>query len=375
MTDDRINTDAIRESVDIVQVVAGYVALKKDGKEYKGCCPFHSENTPSFYVSPAKGFVHCFGCGAHHDVIGFVQRYEGLSFVDACKKLGHRDFAPTASAQPAQVAEKPREGKWVPLMPVPDDAPDLLRGDGWTVPLWNPKRNKHSRFKPTRADAYRNGTGQLLGYVLRCEFGDGKITPTVTWCIGPDGAMQWCIRPFPTPRPLCGLDVLAMQVATIAGPDGKRRAWVRAGELLELQADEHVEMLEWPPVLIPEGEKCRAAGAGALPMYAAVTWPGGGKGVQYVDWSPLKDRDVVLWPDADVPGRQAMLGYEDYTGRFHAGVAQFLHRVGVRSMRYVDTEGQPPGWDIADALDDDWTPRQLATWAAQRVTDLDVVRG
>lgn len=339
----RIDTDALRASVDIVQVVGAYVALKKDGAEFKGCCPFHSEKTPSFYVSPEKGFVHCFGCGAHHDVIGFVQRYENLTFADACEKLGHRDFAPAPAASPVQVADKPREGKWRALMPVPDDAPDLVRADGWTVPLWNPKRDKHSRFKPTRADAYRDAQGRLLGYVLRCEFADGKITPTVTWCIGPDGAMQWCISPFPNPRPLCGLDALA------AAPDA--------------------------PVLVTEGEKCRAAGAGALPMYAGVTWPGGGKGIPYVDWSPLRDRDVVLWPDADEPGRQAMLGYRDYTGKFHPGVAQLLHRIGVRSMRYVNTEGQPKGWDIADALDDDWTPRQLATWAAHRVVELDVVRG
>jgi len=113
-------------------------------------------------------------------------------------------------------------------------------------------------------------------------------------------------------------------------------------------------------------------------MYVAISWPGGGKGIRYVDWSPLKGRDCVLWPDADLPGRQAMLGHTDRTGRFHAGVAQYLHRAGVRSIRFVDPTGQPEGWDIADALDperDGWTPRQLATWAAHRVADIDVVRG
>lgn len=337
----RINAEALRNSVDIVAVVGAVVKLRKDGKEFKGCCPFHQEKTPSFYVSPAKGFVHCFGCGAHHDVIGFVQRYEGLGFVEACEKLGHRDYIPDATAQPVQVGNTPREGKWIPLLPVPEDAPELLRADGWTVPLWNPKRTKYSRFKPARADAYRSADGRLLGYVLRCEFDNGKITPTVTWCIGPDGAMQWCIRPFPIPRPLCGLDDLA------ARSDA--------------------------PVLLVEGEKCRAAGAGALPMYVVVAWPGGSNGIPYVDWSPLAGRDVVLWPDADAPGRAAMLGHTDYTGRFHPGIAQFLHRVGVRSMRYVDTDGQPEGWDIADALDDGWTPRQLAVWAAQRVVDVEIV--
>ncbi|MGH8032112.1 MAG: CHC2 zinc finger domain-containing protein [Luteimonas sp.] len=350
----RIDTDALRASVDIVDVVGAYVKLKRDGSEWKGCCPFHQERTPSFYVSPAKGFVHCFGCGAHHDVIAFVMRHDHLEFKEACEKLGHRDYAPIRESDPVAVEAGPVQ-KWVPLLPVPDDAPNLLRDDGWTVPIWNPKRavknaageiigyGRHSRFKPTRADAYRNSAGVLLGYVLRCEFGDGKITPTITWCIGPDGAMQWCIRPFPTPRPLCGLDDLAAKPLA--------------------------------PVLMPEGEKCRAAGAGALPMYAVVTWPGGGKGIPYVDWSPLAGRDVVLWPDADQPGRDAMLGHRDYSGLQHPGVAQFLQRAGVRSMRYIDPDGQPKGWDLADALNDGWTPRQLATWAAQRVGDLEVIRG
>jgi hypothetical protein len=350
----RIDTEALRASVDIVDVVGAYVKLKRDGSEWKGCCPFHQERTPSFYVSPAKGFVHCFGCGAHHDVIAFVMRHDHLDFKEACEKLGHRDYAPIRESDPVAVEAGPVQ-KWVPLLPVPDDAPNLLRDDGWTVPIWNPKRavkngdgeiigyGRHSRFRPTRADAYRNSAGSLLGYVLRCEFGDGKITPTITWCIGPDGAMQWCIRPFPTPRPLCGLDDLAAKPLA--------------------------------PVLMPEGEKCRAAGAGALPMYAVVTWPGGGKGIPYVDWSPLAGRDVVLWPDADQPGRDAMLGHRDYSGLQHPGVAQFLQRAGVRAMRYIDPEGQPKGWDLADALDDGWTPRQLATWAAQRVGDLEVIRG
>lgn len=339
----RVDTDALCANVDLVQVVGAYVTLKKDGKEYKGCCPFHTERTPSFYVSPEKGFVHCFGCGAHHDVIGFVQRCEGVDFVEACKRLGGDTF--TAQAQPvsAPLPDAPPDGRWVPLCPVPDDAPELMASGGWTVPVWNIKRGKFSRFNPSMVFDYRGADGRLLGYVLRCEFADGKITPTITWCVGPDGAKQWCIAPFPRPRPLYGLDALALR------PNA--------------------------PVLLPEGEKCCAAGAAALPMYVAVSWPGGGKGVPYVDWSPLSGRDVVLWPDADKPGHDAMLGHTDYSGRFHPGVAQFLHRAGVRSIRFVDAAGQPDGWDIADAVADGWTPKQIAVWAASRVADVDVVRG
>ncbi|HTY99356.1 MAG TPA: CHC2 zinc finger domain-containing protein, partial [Rhodocyclaceae bacterium] len=75
--------------VDIVDVVERYVPLKKGGANYQACCPFHTEKTPSFTVSPAKQFYHCFGCGAHGTALGFLMQYSGLSFVDAVEELAH----------------------------------------------------------------------------------------------------------------------------------------------------------------------------------------------------------------------------------------------------------------------------------------------
>ena len=60
---------------DIVEVIGARVGLKKSGREYKACCPFHGEKTPSFWVSPAKQFYHCFGCGAHGTVVGFSRTF------------------------------------------------------------------------------------------------------------------------------------------------------------------------------------------------------------------------------------------------------------------------------------------------------------
>ena len=73
--------------VDIVDVVDRYVKLKRAGANYVACCPFHSEKTPSFTVSPTKQFYHCFGCGAHGTAIGFMMEYGGMGFVDAVKDL------------------------------------------------------------------------------------------------------------------------------------------------------------------------------------------------------------------------------------------------------------------------------------------------
>jgi len=79
--------DELLGRLDIVEVIERHVPLKRAGREYQACCPFHDEKTPSFTVSPQKQFYHCFGCGAHGSVIGFLMNYEGLEFVDAVEDL------------------------------------------------------------------------------------------------------------------------------------------------------------------------------------------------------------------------------------------------------------------------------------------------
>jgi DNA primase len=82
--------DEIVARSDIVEIIGARVALKKSGREYKACCPFHNEKTPSFWVSPDKQFYHCFGCGAHGTVVGFLMQYEKLGFLDAVADLAQR---------------------------------------------------------------------------------------------------------------------------------------------------------------------------------------------------------------------------------------------------------------------------------------------
>jgi DNA primase len=75
------------DRADVVEVVGRHVQLKKAGKEFKACCPFHDEKTPSFTVSPAKGFYHCFGCGAHGNALDFLMEYDHMEFVEAVESL------------------------------------------------------------------------------------------------------------------------------------------------------------------------------------------------------------------------------------------------------------------------------------------------
>ena len=82
--------DDLVAATDIVEVIEHYVPLKRAGKEFKACCPFHDEKTPSFTVVPDKQFYHCFGCGAHGTAVGFLMDYANLEFIEAVEELARR---------------------------------------------------------------------------------------------------------------------------------------------------------------------------------------------------------------------------------------------------------------------------------------------
>lgn len=81
------SVEALKQHIDIVDILSPYVELRKSGSNYIACCPFHNEKTPSFVVSPSKGFYHCYGCGVGGDAIKFLMEYEKLSFVESVEKI------------------------------------------------------------------------------------------------------------------------------------------------------------------------------------------------------------------------------------------------------------------------------------------------
>ena len=115
--------------VDIVDVVGRYVQLKKGGANFGGLCPFHSEKSPSFTVSPTKQFYHCFGCGAHGTAIGFLMEYAGVGFVDAVKDLAQNAGMTVPEQEdkllPAQRAEQ--QSRTLALSEVMTKASDFYR--------------------------------------------------------------------------------------------------------------------------------------------------------------------------------------------------------------------------------------------------------
>lgn len=317
----------LKRDLSIVDVVGRSVELKKDGREYRALCPFHSEKTPSFSVVPDKGFYHCFGCGAHGDVLDFVAEIHGIDrdskgWLDQVRHhLGEPGSAPVV----ARIDPPPPP--WRPLVPVPEGAPPLVEEGGRTAEIVNPKRagtkRERTRLRPVSSYPYRLPDGSLIGYVLRCEIeGGGKFTPQITYCAGPDGERAWAMVSLPEPRPLLGADELAR----------------RPGD----------------PVLVVEGEKAWAAARELAPQYVAVTWPGGTAVAGRATWSLLAGRRVLIWPDADAEGLRAA-----------ASILEALTASGCK-VRLIDVAGLAKGWDAADALEDGMDPAGWRKWASER---------
>lgn len=284
------DVNAIKAGSDIVAVVGHYVQLKKQGTEYRGLCPFHSDKNPSFYVVPQKQMCHCFSCDAHHDVISFIQEIEGLDFRAACERLGgKKDWQPKLATEPASTPQPER----ITSKP-PANAP-------------TPKMALKEFGEPTRIWPYKDADGGLLGYVARYDVDEKKEIRCWTWGARGDKPASWGCGHWSKPRPLYRLDDLA----------------ARAGA----------------PVLIVEGEKAADAAAAMLPQYVVITWPGGAKAWKFANLEPLRGRRVDLWPDNDLPGIEAMRSLQAVLAD-----AQGLACYG----KFIDPDRMPDGFDAAD---------------------------
>jgi DNA primase len=115
--------------VDIVDVVSRYVQLKKGGANYIGLCPFHNEKTPSFSVSPAKQFYHCFGCGVHGNAIGFLMAYSALGYIDAVKELAASVGMQVPESRPPTPQEVARRERETDLYGLMEKAMDFYRSE------------------------------------------------------------------------------------------------------------------------------------------------------------------------------------------------------------------------------------------------------
>lgn len=265
------------------------------------------------------------------DLISLYARIRGMSNAQAARELMDDHGWAKSSVPPPAAAPKRKAGvQWMPIHPVPDDAPDYRTQ--WA---------HFARGVPSLSWEYRNAEGQLLGVVCRFETSDGgKEVQPLSWCQGSNGVRQWRYKAFNQPRPLYGLDRLA--IVDPAASDAARL------------------------VIVLEGEKKSDALWHALgESIPVVSWPGGCKTPHLADWRPLAGRRVVCWPDADAQldrHTKVLLAAEDQPGLGAMRKVQGLLADLGCQVRIVDTgpPGQhPDGWDAADAIAAGWTREQL----------------
>lgn len=261
------DTDRLRREVSLSDTAEKFgVSLVKDGSEWLALCPFHQDDTPSFTIFTGRDQVqrmHCFGCGAKGDVLDFVQQIKRVDLPGAIRILNGAVAGPNIAPRRVEVRDAYAD--------ITASDPIEALEPGKRVTLYNPKRAGTERewgaFVPSMIFPYRREDGSLFGYVLRHDLPEGKKeTPMVMWVRLPNGRETWCRFPFPKPRPLYGLEALG---------DGQ--------------------------VIVVEGEKCRDALAKATGR-VVVSWSGGTEGMKHTDWTPLRGRAVIIWPDADAPG-------------------------------------------------------------------------
>jgi predicted P-loop ATPase len=312
------------------ELVSADIKLKKNGKEWVGLCPFHADRKPSLTIftgSDGHERYHCFSCQAHGDVLDYIMETRGVSLKEADLIIAGEDTSPSGGKQRQRKPIEPHDPyeDVTPVVPIPKGTVAIKIGE--PLQVWNPKRERYTRYRPSATHLYRDADGAAMGYVLRQDMPDGrKITPMIMLCHR-EGKTEpeWSHYTFARPRQMYGLNRIAKK----------------------------------KQIVIVEGEKTADAGYELLgPTTAVVSWAGGALASRHTDWSLLEDRDVIIVPDADEAGREAS-----------TDVARLADAAGAKRIRVVDTsemEAEKKGWDLADV--EGWDRAQTLTWLSERAT-------
>lgn len=253
--------------------------------QWKSLCPAHNDSTPSMTITDGKSGKILVRC------------HKGCSGDDIIKALKDRglwdEYNPKSRHKTI----------WTPLSTVPstvkDPGPDL-------------KHHKHGT--PVKRWTYLNADREVIGYIYRFETPGGKVPVPLVYCVDDnrdEPKKDWRWQSFEKPRPIYGLELLKER------PNDK--------------------------VAIFEGEKACDAARKLFSEYVCIAWPGGGKACKYVDWSPLKGRDVTIWPDADKPGTKAVNDISEIM------ISEMGQKPKIVQLP-PDLETVSEGWDVADEI-------------------------
>jgi hypothetical protein len=345
--------DELKRSVSITHLVSQHVKLDHHGK---GLCHFHDEKTPSFQVNERKGTFKCFGCGTGGDSIKWLTDGLRMSFPEALEYLSGKSGIELPKPDIKKMAGK--EAEWVAVLPVPEKAPPLFRSGGWTAPVYNPRAEERGLdrvskpYKPQHVASYKDAEGRQMGYVLRMEMADGtKYTPQVVWAV-----------------PTASKDQDPLKVG--------RWALVTMGDSRPLYRGEEIARNPGKPVIVVMGEKKADSLQASLGNAAVVvSWAGGDNGRFYTDFSALKGRNVIIWPDADAGGKAAAVGEISARGDAKKGVAEFAREAGATGVKViVPPEGVAKGWDAGDLIKSGAGTKQVRDFIATKAVAVDAAK-
>ncbi|PKM16092.1 MAG: hypothetical protein CVV12_04890 [Gammaproteobacteria bacterium HGW-Gammaproteobacteria-2] len=286
---------------------------QRRGAEYVATNPRRNDaRAGSFSVNTVKGAWSDFATGDKGgDLVALVAYLEGCSQADAADHLAAMlGVSNGAMVAPLQ-ASKPAPAQAKPVTPIPDDAPRAP--------------THHARHgEPSQIWRYCDAKGRELYRVARFDGADGKqVLPLSLW--RETDALRWCWKALPAPRPLYGLERLAAAPAA--------------------------------PVLVTEGEKDCDAARALVPAWVAITSPNGSKSAAKAEWSALRGRRVLVWPDADEAGA----GYAHDVARLAlAAGALSVSVLRLESFATLRGSALPEGWGAADALAEGITGDALA---------------
>jgi putative DNA primase/helicase len=302
----RIDAEQLLRDNDIVQVVERHVPLTKKGREHEGKCPFHDDHKASLKVNQTKQIYSCFACGAGGDSIDFLMRL-GRTFHEACEEINGGEIQGDTNPEQRKAAP-PKPNSWQQRVP-PQPAAQI----------------KHYRHGlPTKTWAYHLEDGRVYGYVCRFDLPDGEkeVLPYV-WAT--DGnRSEWRWMGFSKPRPLYNLHLIHQNPKA--------------------------------SILFVEGEKTADAAQAQLDPAKTVvtTWIGGARAIAHTDWIPVQGRKIVLWPDNDKPGREAM--------------QEINSQVDSPLRKWVNVPAEfPEKWDAADK---EWTDGELRKFVLDNIIDI-----